>query len=299
MAFRRTITSGMFVWLFSVSPAGANTQAVDRFDMNALETRLFQHDNRSLPMNERLDRLDLFVFGKVKTTTPDQRIAALKKMVSRLELESSMEARPSLNAPRFLAPAAGSRDVSLAVREDAEGMGSQLSENQTEAIDSQSAASEKISKGMVHKVAAMERAVFSRNFDGDPILTRIHRLENQVLPSIVVAEGEPLALRVGRLDDKINDLKQLHEIPIVAERPFDEQTYVEESKARLVAANQLQSDDDLVKEINQLADLSRAADYGDTRYLEGKNKSQSQSHGFRHAMFDTLRTFISAAAYGL
>ena len=92
----------------------------------------------------------------------------------------------------------------------------------------------RLAKRLVHKVAAMEKAVFSlTGFDGDQILTRIHRLENQGLyPSIVVAEGEPLALRVGRLDDKINDLKQLHEIPIVAERPFDEQT---SSKSRRLA----------------------------------------------------------------
>ena len=39
-----------------------------------------------------------------------------------------------------------------------------------------------------------------------------------------------------------------------------------------MAANQLQSDDDLVKEINQLADLSRAADYGDTPLPRGQEQ---------------------------
>jgi len=302
MAVRRLVCLSICLWLVNTSAAGA-VQAPETFDLGALEGRLFQHDNQSLPMAERLTRVERFVFGRMKNGNLGQRIAALKKCLLRVQWEAAIESRLLFGSGHGVVPngaeakGTGSKGADISVASQATGS---LVVDGTAPATLDSVGEE---QSMVGKVGILEQQVFARNFEGDPITMRIHRLENQIYPSIVISKEESLMLQVGRLEDRVREMQASNEIPITVAlaRPFDEQTYQEDAQSRWTNASKIENDEDLLKEISDLRTLARGIDpyYAGSATGDPGNQpnSSGKSHGFKRAMFDTLRILISGAAY--
>jgi hypothetical protein len=305
---------------FLCSPAClAAVETPTAFDFSGIERRFFRHDNQRLTPAERLERIEQFVFGQSLKGNADQRVSRIQAVISRQQKEGEMTRRrltatetgqPNRpgNAPRT------TEANEVPARREAKPQGPQaettdedrarvhgwehyrpeaasLPARPNRSCVIQSGLTAKPEPSMMQELSYLEQQVFGTQFGQNALVERIHRLENQLYPSIVIAPTEVLTLRIGRLFDRMEDMRTSdpQSLPVKNVRPFDEVTFLREAEDRYKQATEKQSaDDNSVQEILRAErELAQFAEQIDDNGFATRARPAGK-HGFRHAFVSTL-----------
>jgi hypothetical protein len=279
MGYRQRIASLVFVLCLGVPAASAATESSSPQSLEAMEHQLFWHDNAGMSLAQRLSKLEELIFGATFTEAlADQRVRRIQGAIATQRDDARMEQKQVAPIePSLAATAPGQiQNVTLVTQSPI---------------------------GMTDQVTALEKAVLSREFQDEPLMVRVRRLENEILHDIVISTSEELTLRVGRLADQAEDMQLAHTLPVTNPRPFDP-----EADARQIAANQArpnsharlaetQDDHGLSKQI--IADERELAALYNSYSLpeETATPVQHNSHKLRHAVLGTLKTLAGLSDF--
>jgi hypothetical protein len=273
-------TFAMCALLVAAAPASqAATEKPYPSELAGFERRFFMHDNANLSPAERLNRLEQFVFGSLPAGDVNQRADRLRSLLAAQEKGIVTESVRAVEKP------APPETVEIKRME-------QLEPPRCNGVKWVT----KAQLGLIDQMEGLERELFARKFDDDTMSKRIERLENEIYPNILISSAEDFATRVGRLMDRVSDLRDDNALPTQKQRVADRPVMEKVSGER----NSGEGNDGL----EPVARSETRTAFNGADILASANRttpsdSTTNTHPFRKAFFTTLKGLAIGAAMTL
>jgi hypothetical protein len=158
-------------------------------ELQKLEKRFFMHDFSQEPIEHRLERMEKFTLGEVRSGTPDSRVTHLADILENHDSETKLSSMPGVNPPRVPPTAATSNHD----------------------IQRQTPAQPQSDDTDYPHVTYLEDNILGQDFPGQPLETRLARLETK-------AFGAPS--RDPDFSNRTDALERYAEIHL-RKKPFD------------------------------------------------------------------------------